>query len=421
MTSSSSVLPPESAPAPESHRWWWIGVIVVDVVLVAIGAFLVLRGSGGSEDSGSPPVEDGQAAADAGGLFSSSDGAFTMTIPSTWSDRTSDYQTDYLNENHQVSPVDGLVTVDGLSSTSSTNYVKMWARSSTAFVAGVDVSDIGEGEVDRWRWAFDDSTTLPEETFTSTMGYSVWMGGLTGTIDGSEGEMVIATVLGGQWSASFALRLDLEHDAVRDDLRQALTTLAFSQHAAPDEPVGIFSPSSSGRTFSSQFRASIVIPATWTHVAVDADRVAFIRFTYFDSLGTWQIAEGDGTFSPTVSFIAYDWEYPIPSSEIEMRTRFPKVGGSRVDDAGVTYTTSAFGEWKAPGNDTAGWAEMQVAYPADVATGRGPLVTERRCYLMTSERREMIACVEALPGDLEAQLSAVEAALQTVRFDDEGF
>ena len=100
------------------------------------------------------------------------------------------------------------------------------------------------------------------------------------------------------------LRLDGEHDAARDDLRGALATLAFSPDPLRGEKADIFAPSGDGRTSSSKERASIVIPATWTRVAVAADRDAFLSDSHFDSLGTWRVAEGDGTFWPTVSFMA---------------------------------------------------------------------------------------------------------------------
>jgi hypothetical protein len=398
------------------------------VVFVAVGlaVAVAVAGCGGgtpteSASAGETQVSaTPQATADPGASFASSDGAFSMTIPSTWDDRTLDYRTDYLNENRQVSSLDGMVTLDGLPPSSGANFVTMSARSRTDIVAGVSASDIGMGEVERWRSTLGDATDLPEETFTSEAGDSVWMGGLTGTIDGHEGQIVIATALGDQWSVTFALRVDGEHAAARDDLRRALATLAFSPDPAPDARADIFAPSGDGRTSSSKDRATIVIPTTWTHVAAGADRDAFLSDSDFDSLGTWRVAEGDDTFSPTVSFIASDKDYPTPSSVTEMMTRYPKVGSSRVDDAGVTYTTLAFGEWPAPGDDSAGWAQLRAEYPADVAAGRGPLVTERRCYLMVSNVRELVACLETLPGEVDAQAPGVETALGTVRFDDEG-
>ena len=417
-----AVTTPASAPITASHRR--LGRVVV--VAVGLAVAVAVSGSGGGTPTesasagGSQVPATPQATADPGAPFASSDGAFSMTIPSTWADRTRDYRTDYLNENRQVSSLDGMVTLDGLPSSSSANFVTMSARSRADIVDGVTASDIGMGEVERWRSTYVDSTLLPEETFTSEAGDSVWMGGLAGTIDGHEGQIVIATALGDQWSATFALRVDGEHGAARDDLRGALATLAFSPDPAPGESANIFAASGDGRTSSSKDRATIVIPTTWTHVAVDADRDAFLGDSDFDSLGTWRVAEGDGTFSPTVSFIASDKTYPTPSSVTEMMTRYPKVGTSRVDDAGVTYTTLAFGVWSARGDDTAGWAESRAEYPADVAAGRGPLVTERRCYLMVSNVRELVACVETLPGEVDAQAPGVEAALGTVRFDDEG-
>ena len=396
-----------------------VAVILAVVVIVAV--VVAVRPFGGGTNAGGPtPSPDASATPDPGEPFTSSDGVFSLTIPSAWDDRTIDYRADYLNEHRQVSSLDGVVTVDGLRPSSSANYVTMSARSRADMVDGVGATDVGKGEVERWRSTVDGPTPLPEETFTTDAGDSVWMGGLTGTIDGHEGEIVVATALGDHWGATFALRLDGEHAAARDDLRRALATLEFSPDPAPGEAADIFAPSGDGRVTSSQGRASIVVPKAWTHVAVEADREAFLSDSRFDSLGTWRIAKGDDTFSPTVSFSATDKTYPAPSSVTEMMTRYPKVGASTMDDAGVTYTTLAFGEWSARGDDTAGWAQVRAAYPADVATGRDPLVTERRCYLMVSGLRELTACLETLPGDLDSRAGGVEAALQTVRFDDEG-
>ncbi len=411
--------PAEARPTASPRRRR--GVVLAAVVAVVVVAVVVaVRPFGGGTNAGASPTSTATPATeDPGASFESSDGAFSLTIPSAWEDRTADYRGDYLNENRQVSALDGMITLDDLPPSSSANYLTTSAISRAEMVAGVSATDIGTGEVRRWQSTVDGSTLLPEETFTTDDGDTVWMGGLAGTIDGQAGEIVVATALGDQGSATFTLRLDGEHAAARDDLRRALATLAFSPHPAPGAKAYIFAPSGDGRTYSSQGRASIVVPTAWAHVAVAADRDAFLSDSHVDSLGTWSIADGDGTFSPTVSFSATDKTYPTPSSVTEMMTRFPKVGASRVDDAGVTYTTLAFGEWSAPGDDSAGWAQVRAEYPADVATGRGPLVTERRCYLMVSNLRELTACLETLPGDLDSRAPGVEAALQTVRFDDE--
>lgn len=361
-------------------------------------------------------IDRRESAFEEGREFTSSDGTFTMTLPAGWIDETDRYRSSFLERHGEESSIEGLAIADNLPFELSDNFVSMSGHPVT--FSGADATTIGSGDLDDWRERFDDYDELPHETLTTVAGDEVWMGTLRGTTDGEEWEIVVATVVGEQSLARFDLELRPPYYDAADDFREALKTIVFAPAPAAAPIDDAFAPSADGRTYSSEGRASMVIPDDWEHLAFAADRDAFSAEIDFDYLGLWTVVDDGDTYPPSVSIVLDDRPDSSVTLMDEVRDRYPEIGGSETDEGGVVYTVEAITPWSADGADEAVYIDIRTDYSASGVGSSVNSIRERRCYALASGTSEMVACIDAAPDSLETAAPIVEDALQTVRFED---
>jgi hypothetical protein len=177
-----------------------------------------------------------------------------------------------------------------------------------------------------------------------------------------------------------------------------------------------FEPEADGRTYSSEGGASIIIPATWTHIPLDADAAAFDSATTFDFLGLWQVAPAAQGGAATVSLTAGERGRPLSGARDELVARFGEVGDKTVDGDGITYTVLGLEDWSVPSITQSAWIEVEADYGNTGAEGYEGVIRGRRCYYLAAHMEKLFACVEADFGDLDGATTAVESALLTVEF-----